>query len=758
MPSERLQVILQLIAGQYKSEARQAAAATGQIGRSAKGAGTATSVMGRTMDKVAGGGLVGLAAGGYAAKKAFDVTIGAFASFDDKMTESLAIMGDVSDEMRQEMSDAAREVAKETTFSAEQAAESYFFLASAGLDAEQSIAAMPQVAKFAQAGMFDMALATDLATDAQSSLGLTVDDSAQNLENLTRVTDVFVKANALANTSVQQISEAFTTKAGAALRSLNKDVEEGAAVLAAFADQGVKGAEAGTQFSIVLRDLQTKALQNEEAFAAAGVAVFDAAGNMRNLADIIGDIESALAGMSDAEKKSTLLGLGFSDKSVAALTTLLGTSDAIREYEAALRDAGGTTEEVADKQLQSASKQWELFLSALQDVGLELGENVLPALSETVPALQDMAEALGMIAEIVPIGEFFDSPIPDDIDERAGDAVKELGFFEKILYRVGRTAAIVSPEARVMAQNIEKATDAFNKSRTGAENHNEALRIATSGYGMFIDNVGSADDAMLNMARRGGAAADAIEDVGDESATATPSLQDYAAAVRDVRSALLELANPAFAAVEAVKRRAEAEQEYRDLLDDPAATEKELADSALNLAEARLEADAALSAFGAGNKEGAIRAIADALETSYQNAEDLLEAWGILDAQGDIVLGIDISMDPADRALLNSARNSGSTSTQRGYGGGRAGGGPMDPGRLYRVGEGNRPELYMVPGDGGRMFSNMDSQRLITALSSIGHGGGDLTINLHGSGVSQSDIGLLASQVGIQRRVESSRR
>ena len=62
------------------------------------------------------------------------------------MTKSLAIMGDVSDAMRNDMAQAARQVATSTKFSAEQAAESFFFLASAGLDAKASLAALPQVA------------------------------------------------------------------------------------------------------------------------------------------------------------------------------------------------------------------------------------------------------------------------------------------------------------------------------------------------------------------------------------------------------------------------------------------------------------------------------------------------------------------------------------------------------------------------------------------------------------------------------------
>ncbi|KKL12515.1 hypothetical protein LCGC14_2535020, partial [marine sediment metagenome] len=67
------------------------------------------------------------------------ISIKTFGDFDAAMTQSLAIMGDVSDVMRTDMSDAARKVALTTTFSAEEAAEAYFFLASAGMSAQQSL-------------------------------------------------------------------------------------------------------------------------------------------------------------------------------------------------------------------------------------------------------------------------------------------------------------------------------------------------------------------------------------------------------------------------------------------------------------------------------------------------------------------------------------------------------------------------------------------------------------------------------------------
>lgn len=306
------------------------------------------------------------------------------------MNRSLSIMGNVSDGMRKKMTAAAIDVASTTTASSKQAADAYFFLASAGLNAEQSLAALPKVAKFAQAGNFDLALATDLLTDAQSALGLTVKDTAQNMKNMQRVSDVLVKANTLANATVQQFSEALTNKAGAALRLVGKDIEEGVAVLAAFADQGVKGAEAGTGFGIVLRDLQTKAIKFSDEFARARVRVFDAGGEMRNMADIIHDLEQRMVGMSDQTKKTFLLDLGFSDKSVAFVQALIGVSDKIREYEQNLRGAAGTTAEVADKMLTPLESAMNRLSAAFDKAAQGMG----PLVEKSADLVENFAALL----------------------------------------------------------------------------------------------------------------------------------------------------------------------------------------------------------------------------------------------------------------------------------------------------------------------------------------------------------------------------
>ena len=358
-----------------------------------KDVGDSTSKTNKPLSKFSNIAKAGVAVGLMAIARGAQESIQAFAQFEDKLNQSLAIMNTTT-QQQEAMSKAAREVGMTTRISAEDSAEAFFFLASAGLDAEQSISALPQVAAFAQAGMFDMATATDLATDAQSALGLTVNDANKNLENLTRVTDVLVKANTLANASVQQFSEALTTKAGAALKVVNKDIEEGVAVLAVFADRGVKGAEAGDKLNQVLRDIPRATAKNTAEFKALGLEMFDSQGNMKNVADIIENLDAVLGPMSDEMKAATLDQLGLNRGVADAVKILSGSTDQIRRYEEALRDSGGTTQEVADKQMQSLQAQTEIMQAKFSELALILGEKLAPMLESTIGGISRLLDII----------------------------------------------------------------------------------------------------------------------------------------------------------------------------------------------------------------------------------------------------------------------------------------------------------------------------------------------------------------------------
>lgn len=358
------------------------------------------------------------------ARRLFGGAKDAVLDFNSAITESTAIMGKEGETMRMAIEDASIAIGQKFAYRASEAGEAVFFLASAGLDARQSIAALPVVAAFASAGVMDLAKSTEFLMDAQTAAGLRLDDTTQNMMNMKRVSDVLVQANIMGNATTQQMAEALTNKAAAAARLLGKDVEETTAVLTAFASQGIKGKTAGERLNMAWRDLQTRAIKNREVFERFNVAVFDSTGNMRNTADVIGDLETALSGMSDEQKRATLMVMGFQDRSVMAIMSLLGTSDKIREYEDALRSAGGVTEEIAEKQMRSFSNQLKLMRNdlerlairggqAMEKLGGFLGRHIVPVMQNIRQIGGDVAEAfgpflaiLGKIAAVIMGGTF----------------------------------------------------------------------------------------------------------------------------------------------------------------------------------------------------------------------------------------------------------------------------------------------------------------------------------------------------------------
>lgn len=320
------------------------------------------------------------------------VGIKAFSDFDQALNESLAIIDDVTTAQRKQLSDLAKQMSGESTFAAKELAEGYFFLASAGLDVEQSIAALPVVTTFAQAGMFDLATATDLLTDAHSALGPQIEETGDLLTDLTKLSDILVKANTLANASVSQFAEALTTEAGTAMRQFRIDVEDGVAVLAAFADQGIKGNIAGSLFARATRLLAKAASENAEAFKNAGIAVFDANEEFRSFADIAQDMEERFEGMSIKARTAELKLLGFAARTQQAILPLIGMSDKLRQLRGDLEKAGGVTQSVADKQLQSFANQMKLVRNEINLGAIALGESLAPRVLEIARHFSDLSK------------------------------------------------------------------------------------------------------------------------------------------------------------------------------------------------------------------------------------------------------------------------------------------------------------------------------------------------------------------------------
>ena len=200
----------------------------------------------------------------------------------------------------QKLNDAARAAGKATSFTAAESADALGYMALAGWDVATSTKALTPVLKLAEATQADLATTSDQVTDSMSAMGVGVDDLQGYL-------DVLVKTNNKANTTAGDLMEAFKG-AGGAVQATGMNYKDAAVALGILANNGVKGAEAGTALNSMLVRMSSKDVALKT-FKKLGVQVYDSAGAMRDLRDILIDTDKAMSGMTEAERNANMAAL-----------------------------------------------------------------------------------------------------------------------------------------------------------------------------------------------------------------------------------------------------------------------------------------------------------------------------------------------------------------------------------------------------------------------------------------------------------------
>lgn len=325
-------------------------------------------------------------------KEISKATVETGSSFEASMSQVAATMGITTEEIHKGsaeytlLSDAAKECGKSTMFSASEAGEALNYLALAGYNAEKSAATLPKVLDLAAAGGLDLAYASDLVTDSMAALGMETDQLDNYIDKMARTSQK-------SNTSVAQLGEATlvcagtVSLAGQSLETMNTE-------LGILANNGIKGAEGGTHVRNVILSLSAPTESAAIAMEELGLKVSDSQGNMRDLNDIITDLDASMAGMSSTEKTQMISRI-FNKTDIAAVNALLkGTGD---EYDNLYREISNCS-------------------GAAADMAATLNDN----LKGKVTILQSALEGLGISAY-----EIFDDEMKKSVDS-ATDAVGRL--------------------------------------------------------------------------------------------------------------------------------------------------------------------------------------------------------------------------------------------------------------------------------------------------------------------------------------------
>lgn len=308
-------------------------------------------------------------------------SVGVGMSFQSSMSQVAATMGVGVDQI-QSLTDKAKEMGSTTAFTATQAADALNYLALAGYDANKAAEVLPSVLNLAAAGGMDLAYASDLVTDAMASLNLEA-----NKQNVDEFGNKLAKAASKANANVSQLGEAILTVGGTAA-NLKGGTTELTTALGLLANVGIKGAEGGTHLRNIILSLQSPTKDAREVMEQLGLEVYDAQGNMRQLDDILTDLNTVMAGMTQGQKDSVINAL-FNKTDLAAVNGLLAAQgeqweSLAQQIDAAGEAAGdsGAMAQMAETQLDNLQGSVTIMQSALEGLQLGIYDYLEPSLND----------------------------------------------------------------------------------------------------------------------------------------------------------------------------------------------------------------------------------------------------------------------------------------------------------------------------------------------------------------------------------------
>ena len=298
------------------------------------------------------------------------------ANFDKSMSQVAATMGKSNEEIA-DLRDFAQEMGRTTEFSATQSADALNYMALAGYDAETSMKMLPNVLNLASAGGMELALASDMITDSQSALGLSLDETTQ-------LVDKMAKASSKSNTSVSQLGDAILTVGGTA-KKLKGGTTELATVLGILADNGIKGSEGGTALRNIMNSLISPTEDAIAMLESMGTSLYDSEGNMRSLNDVFIDLRNGMSGLATQAEKDQVLTTIFNARDLKSAEALIANvGDRFNELSSTIEASAGSAKKMADTQLDNLAGQVTLFESALEGAKIAVSDQLTPALRDFV--------------------------------------------------------------------------------------------------------------------------------------------------------------------------------------------------------------------------------------------------------------------------------------------------------------------------------------------------------------------------------------
>lgn len=258
-----------------------------------------------------------------------------YSDFTAQLSQIKAVTG-LDAEAMDAVKEKALELGADTQFSSTEAAQGMTELLKAGVSVKDVLGDASQAAlDLAAAGQLSLPEAAEIMSTAMNAF---------HMDDATHAADILVGAANASATGVQELKYSLSAVSAVAA-GVGMSFDDTNTALAVFANNGLKGSDAGTSLKTMLMNLSPQTKQATEEMQRLGLLTdegtskfFDQEGHLRSLSDIAGLLQDHLSGLTDEEKMNALLTMFGSDAIRGGMIMLREGAKGVKDMNAAMKD------------------------------------------------------------------------------------------------------------------------------------------------------------------------------------------------------------------------------------------------------------------------------------------------------------------------------------------------------------------------------------------------------------------------------------
>lgn len=315
----------------------------------------------------------------YAFQRGLTDVVRTSMEFGSAMSRVQALSGATTAELEAMRRKAIELGASAGIFSASDAAEGMSFLAMAGYEASEVIAAMPGLLAAATAGGTELGRTADIVSNILSGFSLEAAEAG-------RVADVLTEAFTSSNVNLDMLGLTMKYVAPIA-RGAGFSLEEMAAAAGLLGNAGIQGEMAGTSLRASILRLVEPPQDAADMLNLLGVTITDVNGKMLPLADILEQISTGMDGYSDVAKTQIAATIAGTEAASTFLALIDAGPETLRQFTRELENSEGAASDIADVMKDNLKGSLIDLTSALESSKIAIGDAFTPAVQDATDVI-----------------------------------------------------------------------------------------------------------------------------------------------------------------------------------------------------------------------------------------------------------------------------------------------------------------------------------------------------------------------------------